>query len=115
MKKLIAILLSLVMVLGLFAGCGAAGSSNELGLVNDGELTVAISPDFAPMEFVIYNEKGEAEYAGFDVMLAEFIAKEMGKGAVSLRGKMIDAPIVLRAQRTIAMAQALGLGREEEV
>ena len=57
------------MALSLFAGCGAAKSST---------LKVAISPDFAPMEFVIYNEKGEAEYAGFDVMLAEYIAQEIG-------------------------------------
>ena len=70
MKKIIAITLTLIMALSLFAGCGTAKSST---------LKVAISPDFAPMEFVIYNEKGEAEYAGFDVMLAEFIAKEMGK------------------------------------
>ena len=40
-------------------------------------------------------------------------AKRQGKGAISLRGKMIDAPIVARAERTIAMAQALGLGKED--
>ena len=40
-------------------------------------------------------------------------AKIAGKGAVALRGKMIDAPIVARAQRTIDIAKALGLGREE--
>ena len=38
-------------------------------------------------------------------------AKEQGKGAVALRGKMIDAPIVMRAEQTIAMAEELGLGR----
>ena len=36
---------------------------------------------------------------------------EQGKGAISLHGKMIDAPIVARAERTIAMAEALGLDR----
>ena len=41
------------------------------------------------------------------------IGKEQGKGAVSLKGKMIDAPIVARARQTIEAAQALGLGREE--
>ena len=39
------------------------------------------------------------------------LAKKQGKGAISLHGKMIDAPIVARAQRTIAMAEALGLER----
>lgn len=69
MKKLVAIALSLILALGLFAGCGSSSG---------GTLKVAISPDFAPMEFVIYNENGEAEYAGFDVMLAEYIASELG-------------------------------------
>jgi citrate lyase subunit beta/citryl-CoA lyase len=56
----------------------------------------------------------EIDYA-YEVVQAIALAKKQGKGAIALRGKMIDAPIVLRAQRTIAMAQALGLGREEEV
>ncbi len=72
MKKIIAITLTLIMALSLFAGCGAKKQEANV-------LKVGISPDFAPMEFVIYNEKGESEIAGFDVMLAEFIAKEMGK------------------------------------
>ena len=69
MKKIIAITLTLIVALSLFAGCGNSKAN---------ALKVAISPDFAPMEFVIYNEKGEAEYAGFDVMLSEYIAQEMG-------------------------------------
>ena len=56
----------------------------------------------------------EIDYA-YEVMEAIALAKKQGKGAIALRGKMIDAPIVTRAQRTIAMAQALGLGRREEV
>ena len=54
----------------------------------------------------------DIEYA-YEVMEAIRIGKEQGKGAVSLRGKMIDAPIVARAQQTIDAAVALGLGREE--
>ena len=56
----------------------------------------------------------EINYA-YEVMEAIALAKQQGKGAIALRGKMIDAPIVMRAQRTIAMAQALGLGRRDEV
>ena len=44
---------------------------------------------------------------------AETFFGKKGKGAVSLRGKMIDAPIVTRAEQTIAMAIELGLGRSE--
>ena len=36
------------------------------------------------------------------------VAKEQGKGAISLHGKMIDAPIVERARQTIEMAEAMG-------
>lgn len=55
----------------------------------------------------------EIEYA-YEVMDAIELAKKQGKGAIALRGKMIDAPIVARAQQTIAAAQALGLRREED-
>lgn len=54
----------------------------------------------------------DIEYA-YEVMEAIRIGKEQGKGAVSLRGKMIDAPIVARAMQTIEAAEALGLGRED--
>ena len=79
MKKIIALALATMMVLGIFAGCGASNEATSgIKMVNNGKLTVAISPDFAPMEFVIYTEDGSTTYAGFDVMLAEYLAKEMG-------------------------------------
>jgi len=53
----------------------------------------------------------DIDYA-YEVMEAIRIGKEQGKGAVALRGKMIDAPIVARARQTIEMAEELGLGRE---
>ena len=52
----------------------------------------------------------EIDYA-YEVLDAIALAKEQGKGAIALRGKMIDAPIVNRARRTIAVAEALGLDR----
>ena len=55
----------------------------------------------------------EIDYA-YEVMDAIAQAKAQGKGAIALRGKMIDAPIVARAERTIAMAEALGLDRRDE-
>lgn len=56
--------------------------------------------------------QAEIDYA-YEVMEAIRLAKEQGRGAVALRGKMIDAPIVERARQTIAMAQEMGLGRED--
>ena len=54
--------------------------------------------------------QADVDYA-YEVMDAIELAKKQGKGAIALHGKMIDAPIVARAQRTIAMAQALGMER----
>ena len=53
----------------------------------------------------------DIDYA-YEVMDAIKLAKEQGRGAIALHGKMIDAPIVARAQQTIAAAEELGLGRE---
>ena len=53
----------------------------------------------------------DIEYA-YEVMEAIATAKAQGRGVVSLRGKMIDAPVVMRAEQTIAMAEELGLGKE---
>ena len=41
-------------------------------------LTVAMSPDFAPMEFYDTAKSGDAAIVGFDVILATYIAKELG-------------------------------------
>ena len=56
--------------------------------------------------------KADIAYA-YEVMDAIAEAKAQGKGAIALRGKMIDAPIVARAQQTIEAAQALGIRKEE--
>lgn len=57
--------------------------------------------------------QAEIDYA-YEVMDAIALAKEQGKGAIALRGKMIDAPIVVRAERTIDTAKILGLSRSGE-
>lgn len=68
MKKLLALVLALVLVLSLTA-CGGA---------KNGTLKVALSPDFAPMEFVDGSKSGQDSYVGFDVDLAKYIADELG-------------------------------------
>ena len=65
----------------------------------------AINTAFSPSQ-------AEVDYA-YEVMDAIRSAKEQGRGAIALRGKMIDAPIVARAQRVIDTAREIGMGRSE--
>lgn len=53
----------------------------------------------------------EIEYAR-EVIEADRLAREQGKGATSLYGKMIDAPIVARARETLDKSIQMGLYRE---
>ena len=53
-----------------------APGTPALNTVTAGSLTVAISPDFAPMEFVDVSKSGQDQYVGFDVTLAKYIAEK---------------------------------------
>ena len=93
MKKLLALLMTMAMVLSL-AACGgskeeAPAQTNEpaaaeepaepaITTVTEGKLTVATSPDFAPYEFYAIDESGNAQLAGFDMALAQYIADYLG-------------------------------------
>ena len=92
MKKLFALLLTMAMVLSL-AACGGKKeepapteepakteepAAPELTTVPPGKLTVATSPDFAPYEFYAIDENGNANLAGFDMALAQYIADYLG-------------------------------------
>ena len=73
----------------------------------------AISPRHVEVINSVFSPtQKEVDYA-YEVMEAIALAKKQGKGAISLYGKMIDAPIVARAEQTIAMARELGMGRED--
>lgn len=53
-------------------------------------------------------EASEIDYA-LRVLEAMEMAEREGKGVFSLDGKMVDAPILNRAQQTVALAKMLGL------
>lgn len=42
-------------------------------------------------------------------------AEKKGSGVIALNGKMIDRPVVIRAQRTIALAKAAGILTEKDI
>ena len=96
MKKFIALLLAMVMVFALCA-CGNDDAKDndgdqvkdyssmtldelkaELKTVEDGKLTVATSPDFAPYEFYSLDANGDATLAGSDIAFAQYIADKLG-------------------------------------
>ena len=78
LKKFVCLLLAALIVFALCA-YGSSGEKSALQEIKDsGVLTVALSPDFSPMEFVDSSKTGQEQYVGFDVMLAQFIAEELG-------------------------------------
>lgn len=68
MKKIIALVLMVLLVLGCFAGCGAK---------DDSKLIMATNATFPPYEYV-----EDGDYVGIDVEIAQLIAKELGKELV---------------------------------
>ena len=88
MKKIIALTLAVVMMLGLLAGCGAKKEADAtdystmtieelkpmLKTLTAGKLTMVTSPDFAPYEFYTLDENGTPTLAGFDIALGYYIA-----------------------------------------
>lgn len=76
MKKVFALLLCMSLLLSL-AACGTPDDADEVRTVTAGKLTVAFSPDFAPMEFVDLTKEGQDMYVGFDVTLSKFIAENL--------------------------------------
>ena len=95
--------------------------NDDEGIVRDAALAKALGftgkASISPRHVEVINatfspSQRDIDYA-YEVMDAIAQAKTQGKGAIALHGKMIDAPIVARAQQTIAMAEELGLGREE--
>ena len=78
MKKIIALVMALAMLSSLFVMTGSAEEKAEVKTVVPGQLTVATSPDFAPMEFVDATKEGQDMFVGFDVTLAKYIAEHLG-------------------------------------
>ena len=104
-KKSLVLLLSLAMIFTLvLSACGGGGEEaapeeaggdsaaaaydkileglNSEAVDTDEEIVVAMSPDFAPMEFVDLSRTGDDQYVGYDVLLAKYIANHLGKKLV---------------------------------
>ena len=78
-KKTLALLLLIATLSLMLTACGkpAQKSTSLDDIYNSGQLVVALSPDFAPMEFIDPSKEGDAQYQGFDINLAKYIASEL--------------------------------------
>ena len=104
MKKLLTKTVLTLSLLGsiVLTGCGGSSSSstnveynNKLEKVlGKKEIVVAISPDYAPYEFIDPLKKGQDQYVGADVEFSKFIASELG---VKLTIKAMDFDLALAA------------------
>ena len=74
MKKVLALMIALMIALS----CTAALADEAIQTKTKGVLTVALSPDFSPMEFVDSSKEGQDQFVGFDVFLAKYLAEYFG-------------------------------------
>lgn len=74
MKKFLAIMLSVLMIAGLMAGCGSSEPANELNTLEDGKLIMSTNAAFPPYEMTDDN----GSYIGIDVEVAQAIADKLG-------------------------------------
>ena len=75
-------------------------------IINPRQIEV-VNDVFAPKEKVI--EKSRT------ILAAIKEAEKKGSGVIAVNGKMVDRPVVLRAQRTIDLAIASGILKEEDL
>lgn len=83
LKKILTAVLCTALTLSL-AGCGSGNSDNDksknaLEKVQEaGVLKVAVSPDFAPYEFLDPSKSGQDTYVGADIEMIKYIAEKLG-------------------------------------
>lgn len=72
-----------------------------------------------PRQIEVVNEVFTPTQKAIDKALAIIAAikeaEKKGSGVIALNGKMIDKPVVIRAQRTVELAVASGVLKEEDV
>ena len=73
MKKLIALILAMLMILTCFTACGAKAGSDMAQIKKNKKIVVGIT-DYAPMDYK--DENGE--WTGFDAEFARLFAEELG-------------------------------------
>ena len=82
MKKIIALLLTVLMLISLTACGGSGGDADQndrlAKIKTAGKITVVTEPYFAPMEFIDPNKTGADQFQGVDIEIAKYIADKLG-------------------------------------
>jgi len=83
--KMLVIMMALCIIVGMVSGCAAKDTTvtsepkNRLEDIQErGYIEVATEPYFAPFEFIDPSKKGDEQYVGSDIKLAQYIADELG-------------------------------------
>lgn len=113
MKKLFAMLLSVLMVLTAVSALAEGGYANRLEKVlGDGKLVMATSPDYAPYEFIDLTKKGQDSIVGADISLAKYLAEQLGVELV-IEAMDFDAMLAAVGAGTVDLALAGMVPKEE--
>ncbi|MGI6216321.1 MAG: ABC transporter substrate-binding protein [Coriobacteriales bacterium] len=126
LKKLVVVAVACAMAASLaLVGCGSSGSSSSdsssasYSLVNEGQLTVATSPDFPPFENLDTTAgEGADQYVGLDMDIARAVADKLGLefNPVTIQFDGIIPAIVSGGQADIAISGiTISPDREEQV
>lgn len=111
MKKTLAIILAAALAMTAMSGCSAKKSKLDT-IKETGVITMATSPDFAPMEFQYVDANGNNVYAGSDIELGKYIAEKLG---VELKIEAMDFTAVQAAVTTGTVDMAIsGFAKTEE-
>ncbi len=118
MKKLLTLTLCVLLLAGMVLGCVSCGGEDAklakaynkylagVKAPTDAslpKLEVATSPDFAPMEFSDLSKTGADQYVGFDILLANYIAKELNMQLV-IKPMSFDACMAAVQAGTVDLA-----------
>lgn len=115
MKKLSQIIIAGTLALSM-VGCSNQDTSTSQDILSqikeEGKITMATSPDFAPSEFYIAGEDGSKKIVGSDIALGQAIADEIG---VELEIKATDFNGVLANIQTASVDMGIsGFAQTEE-
>lgn len=87
MKKKLALILALILIMSLLTACGKKGTTLQ-SVQKAGKLVIATSPDFPPFESL----SGSGAVEGIEIEILELICKELG---VQLQIEQVDFDSVL--------------------